>query len=135
MSKEIKITSLIFMLVILVGYIVYISIFPLAEAIELPSLEDVKSIQIEKEGTRIDFTTEKEMKEIMNFFEESIPTRKVSVNDAPSVKDYYIVNFSTESNRMYRTYIYKENGKWYIEQAYVGIYKLKGNMEFILNKL
>ncbi len=135
MSKSIKIILSIFVLVAIAGYLIFNTYFPVVEAIELPSLEEVKSIQIEKEDSSIAITNEKEVKELINLFKESKPTRKWSVNDLPTVREYYVVHISTEDNIMYGLYVYQDNNVWYLEQAYVGIYKLEGSIENKLNKL
>jgi len=133
MSKGIKILLLIGVLVTISGYLIYDSVFPVAKAVDLPNIEDIEKIQIENSDIKIDITTEKEMKEIITMFEESKPTRIMSVNESPTVKDYFIVHLSTEDNRMYVLYIYEDKNEWYLEQAYIGVYKLDRGIEDKLN--
>jgi|LSQX01.3.fsa_nt_gb hypothetical protein len=123
-----KIVSYIVVLsfVIAIGSIIaYNHVFPKAESIQFPNIEKISTIEISKNSLDIKYTDNETIVTIASFFKNAKPTRKVSVNESPYVKEYYIVNIITEdSSRFYSSYIYQENSKWYIEQPYWGIYEI-----------
>ena len=57
----------------------------------------------------------------------------MSVNESPAIRDYFIVHLPTEDNIMYGLYVYEDKNEWYLEQAYVGIYRLDRGIEEKLN--
>ena len=126
----------ILLLVLAIGAIkVYNDIFPMAKAIQLPDIEKISSIEISNGNTFIEYTDNRTIKTIMECFLDAKATRNLSVNDAPSVKEYYIVNIITEDgNRGYNSFIYLENLKWCIEQPYWGVYEMGKDMPLFLKE-
>ena len=126
----------ILLLVLAIGAIkVYNDIFPMAKAIQLPDIEKISSIEISNGNTVIEYTDNRTIKTIMECFLDAKATRNLSVNDAPSVKEYYIVNIITkDGNRGYTSFIYLEDLKWYIEQPYWGVYEMGTDMPLFLKE-
>ena len=118
--------------VVISAVILYINIFPLAEPIELPMANEVYAVKIEKEDMMVKYIDNKKILEILKLFSNAKPTRIITAHDRPMVREYYIVNFGIKEDRLYTSFIYNENSKWYIEQPYIGVYELKkGLLDFI----
>lgn len=118
--------------VVISAVILYINIFPLAEPIELPMSNEVYAIEMEKGNAMVKYIDDKEILEILNLFSNTKPTRIMTAHDRPMVREYYTINFDTNEDRIYTSFVYNENAKWYIEQPYVGVYELKkGFLDFI----
>lgn len=100
-------------------YFVYDSIFPLAEPIECPSVEDVISVTVSSsagEETKVSFFASLIMQ-----IQQVKPTRKMSVNDTPTARPYYKLQVATEEQE-FDYFVYTENNRVYLEIPYVGIY-------------
>ncbi|MDO4392788.1 MAG: DUF5301 domain-containing protein [Bacillota bacterium] len=104
-----------------------------AEPIDLPSIENVKSIEaITIEGDRVDITESGQIETIMTALIVAEPIQVKSVNDQPTNVDAYgTININTVGESTV-VYYYDKNSKHYIEQPYRGIYELKDNLEVIL---
>lgn len=101
------------------AYFVYDSIFPVAEPIECPSVEDVISVTVsssagEKAGV-YGFAP------LIMQIQQVKPTRKMSVNDAPTVQLYYRLQVVTEEQK-FNYFVYTEDNRVYLEIPYIGIY-------------
>ena len=100
-------------------YFVYDSIFPFAEPIECPSVEDVISVTVSSSAG--------EKKEVYSFaplimqIQQVKPTRKMSVNDSPTVQPYYRIQVITEEQK-FDYFVYTEDNRVYLEIPYIGIY-------------
>ncbi|MDF2614832.1 MAG: hypothetical protein K0S71_2618 [Clostridia bacterium] len=117
-------------LVVAIGVIkLYDDFFPMAKPIQFPTIEKISVIEISKNDLDIKYTDNEIIKTIAEHFLNAKATRSLSVNDAPTVKEYYIVNIIEEdSSRVYTSFIYQENSKWYIEQPYWGVYEMDKNI-------
>lgn len=104
-----------------------------AEPIDLPSIENVKSIEaITIEGDRVDITESGQIETIMTALIVAEPIQVKSVNDQPTNVDAYrTININTVGESTV-VYYYDKNSKHYIEQPYRGIYELEDNLEVIL---
>ena len=104
-----------------------------AEPIDLPSDDMVTSIEVTAiDGGKI-YPSEDGAKEILHIIGNAEPTRSQSVNDQPTNVDAYgtiIVNANGESTTFY---YYEKGGTYYVEQPYVGIYRLDFNPEAIMS--
>lgn len=135
--KKIRLKWLIFSmivlsLVIVIGGIkVYNDFFPMAKCIQFPDIERITSVKISKDDLVLKYSDNKNIKLIMGCLLNANATRILSVNDAPTVNEYYEVNVIEEdSNRYYTSYIYQENSIWYVEQPYWGVYEMGKDMPF-----
>lgn len=127
--KKIIIFIASFILVVIIGaLILYMNTFPLARPIELPEVNEVHTVEITEEISTKKYTDHKEILEILNCFLNAKPTRIMSVNETPNVRKLYTVNFFSKEDRLYTSYIYNKNSKWYIEQPYYGVYEIKENL-------
>lgn len=117
----------------LIGALVlYVNIFPLAMPIELPMRNEVYDIEIKRESTVIKYIDDREIMEILKIISNTKATRKITAHERPIVREYITISFNTKEDRLYTSYIYNENSKWYIEQPYTGIYEMKkGLNDFI----
>lgn len=113
-------------LVVAIGSIkVYNDFFPMAESIQFPNIEEISQIEISKNDLNLKYNDKETIKAIAKCFMNARATRILSVNDTPPVKEYYTVNIISEDNsRVYTSFIYRENSKWYIEQPYWGVYEM-----------
>ena len=130
-----KITKFIIMFTftVLIGIsVLYVSVFPLAKPIELPIMNEVFVVEIEKENTITRYTNDMEILEILKILSNVKPTRIITTHDRPMAREYFTINFNTQGDRLYTSYIYNENSKWYIEQPYYGVYEIKkGLIDFL----
>lgn len=116
-------TSILIVAVLLCGcYIIYNSIFPMADPIELPNTEDINNYVILNDSG--DIVSVADFGVLYSFVKSAIPTRIMSVNDYPSCKPYYEIVLNTDY-KVYRFYIYSDNGNYYLEIPYEDVYKLK----------
>lgn len=109
-------------LIVVGGYIVFDNVFPKASPIKYPEIDNITSISIVEDNdvsTKID---QSDFEVILENIKVSRPTRKMSVNDYPSVRPYYEVVIDT-MEKEYRYFVYIEDGYVHIEMPYEGIYK------------
>ena len=119
-NKIILVITLILVVVTISGYLVVDHFFPFAPPIPYPSIEYITSISISNDDMDSN-TTVPDFVRIILSISNSKPTRKMSVNDFPSVRPYYRIEVLTDE-RMFNYYIFEENNKVYIELPYEGIY-------------
>lgn len=104
------------------AYAVLDSIFPKAEPINILSEKDTMSALLIRNDKVTAMVKTEDLEVLLKNINTAKPTRKMSVNDYPSVKAYYILELHT-SARFHRYFIYEENSQVYIEIPYEGIYK------------
>ncbi|MBQ8197666.1 MAG: DUF5301 domain-containing protein [Clostridia bacterium] len=102
--------------------------FPKANPIRYPNVEDITELTIfnSNNKSKINIIDETDIDKIINNISNSEPTRNKSVNDQPYVGHYYFISIKA-NNENYYYYLYKENGKTYIEKPYVGIYRVNND--------
>lgn len=108
---------------VIVAVNVFEHMFPMAEPIRLPDSQVVTEIFAQaKDGERkaVDVT---ELDKILDKLRNAEPTRIWSVNDYPTVTEYYVLEIETPEHRAYRYFVYRENARIYIESPYEGIYE------------
>lgn len=95
--------------------------------IALPEADDLASIQVvinEQTETHTDLTwIETAPKELSS----AVDTGKESVQDVPGVEAYYEVRLEYYGEKYSVVYIYEQNGEFYVEQPYEGIWKIEEN--------
>ena len=101
---------------------------PKADPVQYPNVEDVTELTIfdNINESTINIIDETDIDKIINNISNSEPTRNQSVNDQPYVDHYYFLRIKT-NNENYYYYLYKENGKTYIESPYEGIYRVNND--------
>ncbi len=126
LKKKIMLISIAFIFAVVIGAIViYNNIFPLAEPIKLPTASEVYAIEIKKENISEQYTSDKEIAEILGCLSKAKATRIITAHERPVVREYYTVNFYSKEEWQYTSFVYKENFKWYIEQPYYGVYEIE----------
>lgn len=103
------------------GCILLNNMFPMADPIDYPDKEDIISISLVNNNTSY-LITASDFKTFLQYIHNSDPTRQWSIQDYPSVANYYTIELLTE-NRLYRYFVYTEGSQIYIEHPYEGIYK------------
>lgn len=127
MKKKSIILVVILCLAFSGGYFVFDSIFPKAGPISGPTQNRankdrlIKSISLMKNDNSSVMVENQNLGIVLQNIDKAQPTRKMSVNDYPTVERYYTIEILS-SVRVYRYFIYKENSQVYIEVPYEGIY-------------
>lgn len=99
---------------------------PKQTPINLPAKDEVFGIQIEQvnEGESlgvVQITETSDIETILMALQNTNKTLKKSYNDAPGRRDYFRIYI--DGTTLQRLYLYNDANKYYIEEAYVGIYK------------
>lgn len=109
--------------------------------ITLPKPDDIIEIKIMKNNSEYikKFTYKEDISNMITKISENADsTSKESVNDQPTnVNEYIIIEFSHKfvDGSSSIIYLYKDKGTTYVEQPYVGIWKLNQNIfEYINDK-
>ena len=107
----------------ILGYYAYEKMFPMAPDIIIPEDEEIFEIAVSgKEGEKI-FLDDAAADEILTFMRDCQPTRNWTVNDYPYVDEYYIITvYTSEEGNGYRYFVYREDGRVYLELPYYGVY-------------
>ena len=122
-------------IVILIGYLMVNRVFPSAKSLGIQFVENINSIEfINNEASN-----ERKSLEVVDFASfitianNAKPTRKMSVNDNPTVTLYYRIEvMSDQVVTIY--YVYEAYGKVYLEIPYQGIYTVDAAIFNLLNK-
>jgi hypothetical protein len=121
MKKKLFIVVIVLALIIGVYYL-FNSLFPKAEQIDCPAVENVISASLsDSDGLKTEIN-EEDIKQLITDISKVQSTRKVSVNDSPAIRPYYKIVIITEE-REYYYFIYEEYNQIYLEIPYEGIYK------------
>ncbi|MBR5316616.1 MAG: DUF5301 domain-containing protein, partial [Lachnospiraceae bacterium] len=99
----------------------YDSIFPKAGPIKQLKLSEIDTIYIYNNNEIEIEMSDVEIEELFTYINVAEPTRRMSVNDYPSVRPYYVIEIES-FDRYFRYMIYEESGKVYVELPYEGIY-------------
>ncbi len=98
-----------------------------ADPIILPGTDDMVSVDITVGEDTISHIDKAWISEIISDISASEPTRKESVQDVPQAENYIKIDLqlATGSSTLFA---YEDNGKYYIEQPYQGIYKIDSQL-------
>ena len=123
MKNRWRITIVVLLLVaalLLGGIALYDGIFPVAEPICCPDLEDVTTVFLShKGGSAVEVDG---AEAILQAISQAEPTRLWSVNEFPVAEEYYTLVLVTPE-REYRYYLYEEDSRVYVESPYEGVYQ------------
>lgn len=108
---------------VIVAVNVFEHMFPMAEPIRLPDSQVVTEIFAQAKGGERKAVDVTELDKILDKLRNAEPTRIWSVNDYPTVTEYYVLEIETPEDRAYRYFVYRENARIYIESPYDGIYE------------
>lgn len=93
-----------------------------AQPIVLPSKDEIHSVEL-TQGTETTSISEEEwISRFLDAVLKAQPTRKVSVQDQPQVKGYVKIDLKGETS-VSTIFFYEEQGAYYLEQPYQGIYR------------
>jgi len=106
--------------------------FPKASPIQYPVTDNIQSASLSDNSDDTVVLDQAGLEELLLHISCAQPTRRISVNDYPSVKPHYTVTIQT-LEREYRYYVYEEDSQVYIEIPYSGIYRTNHQIiDFIL---
>ncbi|MDD3252377.1 MAG: DUF5301 domain-containing protein [Lachnospiraceae bacterium] len=105
-----------------------------ADPIVLPDENSIQSVDITVDDELVNFTDIEWIKQCMSNIANAQATAKESVNDMPQVDDYIKIDINT-NNAVSTLFVYEKNDKYYIEQAYQGIYETDSSFYEMLKEL
>ena len=94
-----------------------------ADPIVLPDRDNIANISVVIDGEIIYHEDSSWIDSVMSGIADAEPTSKESVHDVPQVDDYIKLDIQLYGG-VSTVFAYEEDGKYYIEQPYQGIYEL-----------
>ena len=91
-----------------------------ANPIVLPQSSDVVSVDVIDGENTVNCSDKTWIDEVISGLSDSKPTNRESVQDSPHVKDYMRVEINSQTEKT-TVFVYKDKGKFYVEQPYSGI--------------
>lgn len=91
-----------------------------ANPIVLPQSSDVVSVDVIDGENTVNCSDKTWIDEVISGLSDSKPTHRESVQDSPHVKDYMRIEFNSQTKKT-TVFVYKDKGKFYVEQPYSGI--------------
>lgn len=124
--------KMIFIIILLVcvggvfGILYFNKINKSSYTLNIPSDDSVYSINLEQNGKRIEVSEQDKIKDIIYIISEvKRITTNESIQDSPiNVENEIKIDFEYEENKTSTVFVYKKNGKYFIEQPYNGIYRI-----------
>jgi hypothetical protein len=124
--------KMIFIIILLVcvggvlGILYFNKINKYSYTLNIPSDDSVYSINLEQNGKRIEVSEQDKIKDIIYIISEvKRTTTNESIQDSPiNVENEIKIDFEYEENKTSTVFVYKKNGKYFIEQPYNGIYRI-----------
>ena len=97
----------------------------------LPKEENIESVFFEKDNKKKEVKDTEEIKDIIYVLSGSgkgRTTNEESVQDYPvNAEDIIKIEFNLKDEKQSTLFVYKKNGKMYIETPYNGIYRINGD--------
>ena len=124
--------KMIFIIILLVcvggvlGILYFNKINKSSYTLNIPSDDSVYSINLEQNGKRIEVSEQDKIKDIIYIINEvKRTTTNESIQDSTiNVENEIKIDFEYEENKTSTVFVYKKNGKYFIEQSYNGIYRI-----------
>lgn len=91
-----------------------------ANPIVLPQSSDVVSVDVIDGENTVNCSDKTWIDEVISGLSDSKPTNRDSVQDSPYVKDYMRIEINSQIEKT-TVFVYKDKGKFYVEQPYSGI--------------
>lgn len=91
-----------------------------ANPIVLPQSSDVVSVDVIDGENTVNCSDKTWIDEMISSLSDSKPTNRESVQDSPNVKDYMRIEINSQTEKT-TVFVYKDKGKFYVEQPYSGI--------------
>ena len=98
-----------------------------ANPIVLPQSSDVVSVDVIDGENTVNCSDKTWIDEVISGLSDSKPTNKQSVQDFPQVDNYIKVELNSQTEKT-TVFVYKDKGKFYIEQPYNGIYIIDSDL-------
>ena len=98
-----------------------------ANPIILPQSSDVVSVDVTVGENTVNCSDKIWIDEVISGLSDSKPTNKQSVQDFPQVDNYIKVELNSQTEKT-TVFVYKDKGKFYIEQPYNGIYIIDSDL-------
>lgn len=94
--------------------------------LNLPQLENLKSISLEQNANGKVISDNEEIRDIINILNgKERTTKEESIQDEPvNTNNKIKIDFNFKETGASTLFIYEKNNKYYIEQPYNGIYKI-----------
>lgn len=121
MKKRYLIIIVVILGILVGGYLMYDTMFPYAEPIEYPNIEENNFNKISIVDNKANTEFEIPFDDILVYLKKAKPTRSISVSESPGTTPYYCVEVETKE-RLYIYYIYEKKSKVYVEVPYYGVY-------------
>ena len=125
MKKE-KMIFIIILLVCVGGALGILYFNKSSYTLNIPSDDSVYNINLEQNGKKIEVSEQDKIKDIIYIISEvKRTTTNESIQDSPiNVENEIKIDFEYEENKTSTVFVYKKNGKYFIEQPYNGIYRI-----------
>lgn len=91
-----------------------------ANPIVLPQSSDVVSVDVIDGENTVNCSDKTWIDEVISGLSDSKPMNRDSVQDSPYVKDYMRIEINSQIEKT-TVFVYKDKGKFYVEQPYSGI--------------
>lgn len=91
-----------------------------ANPIVLPQSSDVVSVDVTVGENTVNCSDKTWIDEVISSLSDSKPTNRESVQDSPHVNDYMRIEINSQTEKT-TFFVYKDKGKFYVEQPYNGI--------------
>lgn len=98
-----------------------------ANPIALPQSSDVVSVDVIDGENTVNSSDKTWIDEVISGLSDSKPTNRESVQDSPHVKNYMRIEINSQTEKTI-VFVYKDKGKFYIEQPYNGIYIIDSDL-------
>lgn len=105
-----------------------------ANPIVLPQSSDVVSVDVTVGENTVNCSDKTWIDEVISGLSDSKPTNRESVQDFPQVDNYIKVEFNSQTEKT-TVFVYKDKGKFYVEQPYSGIYIIDGDLYKMFREL
>lgn len=92
---------------------------------DLPDIENVVSMSLEFDGECEAVEDREWIKTILSDFSTAKITDLPTLNDVPTVENYVLIYFVTTQGKSINTYVYANEDKYYLEQAYCGVFEIQ----------
>lgn len=91
-----------------------------ANPIVLPQSSDVVSVDVTVGENTVNCSDKTWIDEVISSLSDSKPTNRESVQDSPHVNEYMRIEINSQTEKT-TFFVYKDKGKFYVEQPYNGI--------------
>lgn len=98
-----------------------------ANPIVLPQSSDVVSVDVIDGENTVNCSDKTWIDEVISGLSDSKPTNRESVQDFPQVDNYIKVELNSQTEKT-TVFVYKDKGKFYVEQPYNGIYIIDSDL-------